>query len=198
MHAYCTDSQERRNVIIGIALLSVPLAYGLHWVTKAFNWQIPWWMDAPSVWGIALVLYELFDKWLWRQPLLQKIGIVKLPDLNGKWHGTGHTSFDERKPYEIDLIIKQTWTHISIYLETNQSNSRSLTASLSVNEPEGPVLTYEFRNDPKSNAPSSMHSHRGTAVLKLKSSDCLEGEYYSGRDRQNYGSLTLGRVSYAR
>lgn len=198
MHQYATDSEERRNVIVGIALLSVALAYGLHWFTKAVNWEIPWWMDAPSVWGIAGIIYELFDKRLWRCSFFQKVGIVKLPDLNGKWQGIGYTSFEGGKPYEVELQIRQTWTHLSVYLETAQSISRSLTASLSMNEPEGPVLTYEYRNDPKPNALPSMHSHRGTAVLRLRNGDCLKGEYYSGRDRQNYGSLTLRRVEHAR
>lgn len=179
---------------MGIAFLSVALTYGLHWFTKALNWQMPWWVDAPSVWGIGGILYKLFDEYLWRMQLLHRIAITKLPDLSGKWQGTGYTSFEEGKPYEVELQIRQTWTHLSVYLETAQSRSRSLTASLLVNEPEGAVLTYEYRNEPKANALPSMHSHRGTAVLRLRNTDCLDGDYYSGRDRQNYGGLTITRV----
>ncbi|MFZ5803285.1 MAG: hypothetical protein ACOY7U_00375 [Acidobacteriota bacterium] len=196
MHQYATDSQERRNVIMGIALLSVALAFGLHRFAEAVSYEIPWWIDAPSIWGISGTLYAFFDKWLWRHCLLRKVGVVRVPDLGGKWRGRGFTSFEEGKPYEVELEIRQTWTRLSVHLETAQSISRSLTASLSVNEPEGPVLTYEYRNEPKPNAPPSMHSHRGTAVLRLRNNDCLEGEYYSGRDRQNYGSLRLKRVGH--
>jgi hypothetical protein len=40
-----------------------------------------------------------------------------------------------------------------------------------------------------------MHAHRGTAVLKLSDDGKeLSGEYYSGRDRQNYGTLLIAKV----
>ena len=33
--------------------------------------------------------------------------------------------------------------------------------------------------------------HSGTAVLSLKASGDLEGEYYTGRDRREYGAMYL-------
>jgi hypothetical protein len=39
-----------------------------------------------------------------------------------------------------------------------------------------------------------MHIHHGTTLLELNSKvNTLNGEYYSGRDRQNIGSLELKR-----
>jgi hypothetical protein len=195
MHPYATDSEERRNVLLGIALVSVGLAYGFHWLMLHMNIQAPWWVDSPSVLGIAGVLYKAFDKWLWRW--FRKIGIVKVPDIQGQWEVDGYTSFEQMKSFKAKVIIRQTWTHISVYLETEQSISRSLAASLSSNQPEGAVLIYHYRNEPKSNAVKTMHAHIGTALLRLKNDECMEGEYYSGRDRQNYGGLTLRRTGNA-
>jgi hypothetical protein len=84
-----------------------------------------------------------------------------------------------------------------VYLETEHSTSRSLAASLLLNQPEGPTLIYQYRNEPKPNAEKTMHAHMGTALLRLKNAECMEGEYYSGRDRQNYGSLILRRKGNA-
>lgn len=197
MHPYATDSRERRNVIWGIALLGVVFAYGLRQVIEWLRFEAPWWVDAPSVMGMFGVLYELFDRWLWRTTLCRRMGIVRVPNLNGDWDAEGQTSFDGRQ-HQAQAAIKQTWTSISIFLDGEFSTSRSLTASLLVGQPEGPTLSYEYRNDPKPSAGPTMHSHRGTAVFRLKDEHVLEGEYYSGRDRQNYGTLVLRRCSNAR
>jgi len=79
---------------------------------------------------------------------------------------------------------------ISICLETQHSKSRSLSASILVEDSNEIVLNYEYLNEPKPKARPSMNIHRGTTRLIL-SSDFreLDGDYYSGRGRQNYGSL---------
>jgi len=68
--------------------------------------------------------------------------------------------------------------------------SHSESASIVINAPEGKYLNYQYINDPKSNAVETMSTHRGTARLIFdEKKNTLEGEYYSGRGRQNFGSL---------
>ena len=43
-------------------------------------------------------------------------------------------------------------------------------------------LSYQYVNEPMSNAPGTMEIHRGTATLELIGSS-LEGDYYTGRGR---------------
>jgi len=193
MHPYATNSSERKNVVLFIALLSVVLAWCLYRVIEWSGLRLPWWVDAPSVMGIFGALYKLFDKSLWRMVVWRKIAMVKVPDLNGRWDIEGYTSFDSNLSFKGKIIIRQTWTAISVFMETAYSRSYSLSASLLVEQPEGCTLSYEYRNEPKPNAPLTMHAHRGTCVLRMKNDNLLEGEYYSGRDRQNYGSLILRR-----
>ncbi len=196
MHPYATDSEERRRVPLIIAFVSVGLAYVFHQQLMVhMNIQPSWWMESPSVLFIAGALYGAFDKWLWRW--FRRLGIVKVPDIQGQWEVEGYTSFEQMKPFKAKVTIRQTWTHISVYLETEHSTSRSLAASLLLNQPEGPTLIYQYRNEPKPNAEKTMHAHMGTALLRLKDAECMEGEYYSGRDRQNYGSLILRRKGNA-
>lgn len=192
MHPYATDSTERVNVVVLSAFLSVAITYGFHIILSKTGIQWPWWLEAPSVWGVFGGLYMWFDKRLWRYQWLRRIGIVKVPDLNGEWNVQGHsTNYDE--DFTGTIHIRQTWTHLSVTLETKRSRSHSLTASLLLNQPDGITLSYEYRNEPKPNALPTMHAHRGTTALRLKD-EILEGEYYSGRDRLNYGTLSLRRA----
>ncbi len=59
------------------------------------------------------------------------------------------------------------------------------------------MLSYEYLNEPKAATSAlTMHTHRGTARLTVAVVDnprILDEEYYTGRDRQMYGSLRLER-----
>ncbi len=78
-------------------------------------------------------------------------------------------------------------------LETEYSKSQSLIVGIITAGSSAMVMSYEYLNEPKPAAKETMHAHRGTARLVLEG-ESLEGEYYTGRDRQNYGSLSLRRL----
>lgn len=194
MHPYCTDSNERTKVLLKIGIISAVLAYLIGHMNMWVEWVST--IQAPSALGIAVLLFKITDQWLWRWRLLQKVGLFSTPDLNGLWKGTLRTSFTkfgEDSEIEVSLRIRQNWTKISITLETDRSISNSISANLIINQPERgvPLLTYEYLNRPRSDAPRSMQTHWGTAWLTLKDSGTLEGEYYTGRDRRTHGTLIL-------
>ncbi len=63
----------------------------------------------------------------------------------------------------------------------------------------GIVLSYEYRNEPLPRAVETMHAHRGTCSLELSSDgETLNGDYYSGRDRREFGSIHLAKVMAAK
>jgi len=190
MHPYATDSKERVCIVFALAFLSVFITYGFHVILTKTGLQWPWWLENPAVWGVFWGLYTWFDKKLWRCKWLHEIRVIKVPDLNGQWNVQGYSS-THKQDFTGKVFIRQTWTQISITMETEHSRSHSLTASLLVNQPDGITLSYEYRNEPKFNAPSTMHAHRGMTELRIKSEELLEGEYYTGRDRSNYGVLHL-------
>jgi len=194
MHPYATDSRERTNIVFFLAMLSIFIAYSFHSLLTKTGAQWPWWAETPSAMGVLGVLYTLFDNKLWRYRWLHRIGVVKVPDLNGRWSVKGHSS-TYGEDFFGEALIRQTWTHISIAIETQHSRSHSLTASLLLNQLNGITLSYEYRNEPKPSAKTTMHAHRGVAILYLRDKNLLEGEYYSGRDRQNYGVFRLERQS---
>jgi len=196
MHAYTTDSSERKFIPLYIAGASVLAAWVLNRVLGAMQFTLPWWIDAPSVIGFYGLLYVIFNKYLWRWRILRTIGVVKVPDLNGTWKGYMASSFDEHTTkYDATFKIFQNWTRISIILEANYSKSSSMIAAIVTEDPGGTVLSYEYLNEPMPNAKYTMHTHRGTARLTMQSNgEALEGEYYTGRDRQNFGILRFERT----
>lgn len=194
MHPYATDSNEKKMVPLYLAIISVlaPLAgfralTGLHLI-------VPWWIDAPSVMGCYGLIHTAFDRWIWRWTLLRRAGVVRIPDLNGTWSGHLCSSFDLTSQTPVNVDIHQTWSNIAILLTSQHSQSSSIAASLITQNPAGPWLSYEYDNQPAAHATATMHAHRGTASLRLRADNkqcVLDGEYYTGRDRGNFGSLEL-------
>jgi hypothetical protein len=195
MHPYTTESIERKYVPLYIAAISLLAAWGLSKTLAILQIAPPWWFDAPSVMGFYGLFYNIFDRGLWKIPILRQIGLVKIPDLNGTWNGYVVSSFDAHATrHDASIEILQSWTRISITLRTENSKSHSLIATIITKNPGGMVLSYEYLNEPKANAKDTMHTHKGTAWLTLvNSGEIFEGEYYTGRDRQNYGSLHFER-----
>jgi hypothetical protein len=198
MHPYAVDSGERRLIPFLIAAASVLAAWLFYQILGTLAIVIPWWFDAPAVMGFYGMFYTVFDRWLWRTPFMHKIRMVNIPDLNGKWTGFLASSYDEhRTRHSINVTVYQTWSRIQIVLQTERSNSHSLMASIRTENPAGPELSYEYLNEPHADAKGTMHIHRGTNRLTLysdKGKTMLDGEYYTGRDRLNYGTLHLERL----
>jgi hypothetical protein len=143
---------------------------------------------------IYTIGHALFDSWLWRwKPILK---ILKIPDLNGKWNCNGKTINSAgitTHEWTAEVRITQTWEKLRIYLNTGQSKSASIAASL-VHEPgRGYILMYSYRNEPRAGE-VELHSHIGYAELELNE-DLTEayGDYFN-----NKGRLTCGRMNLTR
>ena len=195
MHGYSTDSNERRIVPLVLALLAIALAWMSSKFLGAVHLAIPWWIDAPSSMAFYGGLYALFDKYLWRKSWARKLGLVRTPNLTGLWRGYLVTSFDgHAKRHELIIHIFQSWTQIVVYLTTATSMSRSCTAVIQVDDPEGVSLIYQYENQPLADSMRTMHMHHGTAMLRFSNGGSLEGDYYAGRDRRTFGRICCKRV----
>jgi len=196
VHAYATDSGERRYIPGFLGLLSIGAALLLAEALSVLSIAVPWWFDAPSVMGFYALFYNLFEKRMWKTQLLHRVGIVSLPDLNGTWTGHLTSSHDAHgMQHPVTVEVSQRWRHISIRLESVSSISRSESAALRTEDAGRNTLSYEYFNEPKASAVGSMHAHRGTGRLTVDPSNraTLNGEYYTGRDRRMYGTLHLER-----
>ncbi|MFZ5628554.1 MAG: hypothetical protein ACOY5B_05460 [Spirochaetota bacterium] len=193
LHFYSADSSEKRYVHVILAFISVCLAYALASITKATAIQIPWWVDAPAVFGFYGLIYTLFDKYLWQLHSIRKILRLKIPMISGNYSGSLSSSHDKfKKKTKITANIQQSWDKILIQIETNQSKSHSLSASFHVSDRISPVLIYYYENTPFVSSVKTMHAHKGLAELHVKS-DGLNGEFFTGRDRITFGRFVLSK-----
>lgn len=191
LHPYSTNSEERARILLGIAAL----AFALAWVIAALigTAHVPFWLDVPATGSLYGILYKIFERWGWKLSAFHKLNLVSVPNLAGVWRGSISSSFDSTDSHSVEVKITQNWTHFCVELSSQNSDSHSIVGSIDTSV--GAVLSYQYENTPKAHAKVTMHAHRGTAVLKLSADGkCLSGEYYSGRDRRNYGSLEFTRV----
>ena len=195
MHGYSTDSSERRVVPFLLASVAIALAWVSSRILALTHLFVPWWLDAPSSLAFYGALNALFDRYLWRSSLIAKLGLVRIPNLAGQWHGYLVSSFDgHEKRHRLVITIFQSWTHISVFLTTATSMSRSCAAVIQVDDPEGVALIYQYQNQPLADAMKTMHMHYGTAMLRVRNGDCcLVGDYYAGRDRRTFGRIYCRR-----
>jgi len=194
MHGYSTDSDERRVVPLLLAFLAISLAWLSSKLLVMIHLPVPWWVDAPSLMAFYGVLYTFFDRYLWRNGLVSKLGLVRIPNLAGRWHGYLISSFDgHAKRHDLMINIFQSWTQITVFLTTATSMSRSSAAMIQVEDPEGVALIYQYQNQPLADAIRTMHMHYGTAMMRVSDDGCLVGDYYAGRDRRTFGRICCRR-----
>ena len=192
MHSY--EVEGRGKVVVAIAGASVLLVWLLHLGMGFIHFQPQWWISVPSFAGFYSVFLWLFDHYVWKFGLLRRFRIIRQPDLNGKWIGEVASSYGlDGSVQSVSVTIFQRWSKIMVRLESKHSRSRSVIASLTTIDVPNSELSYQYVNEPKSNAPNTMEMHRGTAMLEL-TGNCLEGDYYTGRGRGEVGTLKLRRV----
>ncbi|MGA8676236.1 MAG: hypothetical protein WB621_13555 [Candidatus Acidiferrales bacterium] len=178
-----------------LASLAIAFAWLSSKLLLVIHLSVPWWIDAPSVMAFYGVLYALFDRYLWRIGLVSKLGLVRMPNLAGRWYGYLISSFDgHAKHHDLMITICQSWTQIAVFLTTAKSISRSCAAVVQVDDPEGVALIYQYQNQPVADATKTMHMHYGTAMLRVSLEGCLVGDYYAGRDRRTFGRICCRRV----
>lgn len=175
--------------------MAILLAWGLYIFSKNV-FSLPWWIEAPSVIGFYGFIHKWFETKLWKNKYIRKTCRIKTPIIAGNWSGLikSHSSHSNGPIPIKKFCIRQTWTHICIYLETETSESHSFEASMNVDEFGTAKIHYQYMNKPKDSAPESMHVHFGSASAKLEEENVLQTEYYSGRDRNNTGSLEIRRL----
>lgn len=198
MHSYACDSVDRRVAPWGIAICAVGVAFLYGWLSNTFQFSLPWWCETPTIMFVYGLLHWVYDSWLWKQ-MVFGLGLSRIPDCNGTWYGELHSSHDGGTKVEGMLVIHQTWSKMVVEFRTDSSASYSRMASLNVTPGPSEGLIYEYTNDPRADAQETMHAHRGLAFLRLSSDGaCLEGDYYTGRDRANCGTMRLWKVSATR
>jgi hypothetical protein len=215
MHTYSADNDKRPTVYGFLGFVSYFLVLGIGWATSLLASGLPAITGGTISWGLAFAaLSTVFSRYGWKTPFARSTGASKVPDFSGEWVGYIKTSYeghiDEEALHESNdpdaemqrvaarLHIDQTWRKISIHLSTANSESDSTGATVLTKEGRWPSLTYQYENEPNVDSNDSMRLHDGTADLSLKQNgeqDVLEGFYYTGPGRENYGEMFFQRQS---
>ena len=195
LHSY--ELEGRGKVTVALAVMSVCLVWALDAGLDAVDYDPQWWLSVPSFGGFYAALYWIFDNRLWRWRLWRMMGLLNVPDLNGRWAGIVESSYGNGSRHEVAISISQRWSKLLVSFETEYSLSYSISANLKVADVTTPELSYLYINEPKASAPDTMSIHRGTTTLQVKES-VLEGDYYTGRGRMTFGSMRLNRTKDVR
>ena len=192
MHSY--EVEGRGRVAVALAVTSILMIWLLHVGLDSVDFEPQWWLSVPSFAGCYSGLHWLFDRYVWRLRLLRKLKLIQLPDLNGSWTGEVKSSYSQDgQAHSVSVVILQRWSKIFVRLESEYSRSRSISASLRTVDLLTPELSYQYVNEPRSNAPGTMEMHRGTSTLESIGSG-LEGDYYTGRGRGEVGTIKLRKA----
>lgn len=194
MRPYNTNTNEHRAIMLVLGGLSIGLAWVVQLTVRYIPMEIPWWLEIPSIAPIFGFIYFMFDKWVWKLPLLHAVGVVKAPNLQGRWKGYLRSSHDNQsKKHSVDMTIQQTWTRMLVTLETKTSRSHSVAASVNIEDGKPAEIWFNYRNEPKGEAPTALNIHYGTAILNSITTSTIGGQYFTGRGRANFGIIHLER-----
>lgn len=197
MHEYSIDVKNNK-VIFYLSVISLFISSVLTTSINLLIVKIPYIEGAISITAISIfgVLYSLFDKFIWKWEILNKLGITKIPNLNGKWEGQFQSSYHEfKKDLPVTLVIEQSWSRICIKGKFNHSNSSSNTASIKANLGKEVKLLYSYYNDKKTEYHKmGTSNHRGYANLKINGKS-MEGNYFNDpANNKNWGKMKLEKV----
>lgn len=201
MHGYIINGKRRHSAIFWLAVISVLVGLGLtYWIdlilTKLETMkgtQIIVLLYS-AIFGVGsgaifTLLYYLFDNFFW------KIKIFGNVDLSGKYQCEGVSKYKSQKEkdrFTATIIIKQTWTKISVNLKTDKSYSDSFMAKISQNGVGDIRLDYCYTNNTDQTNKDMVSRHTGTATIIFSSE--IKGKYYNQPDdRMRYGELVLSK-----
>ena len=201
MHGYIINGKRRHSAIFWLAVISVLVGLGLtYWIDLILSkletmkgTQIIVLLYS-AIFGVGSgaifpLLYYLFDNFFW------KIKIFGNVDLSGKYQCEGVSkdkSQKEKDRFTATIIIKQTWTKISVNLKTDKSYSDSFMAKISQNGVGDIRLDYCYTNNTDQTNKDMVSRHTGTATIIFSSE--IKGKYYNQPDdRMRYGELVLSK-----
>lgn len=183
----------RKEFFVWIQLTS----FAVIWIAVLFvsrsNLAIGWeaLKKLPDVVTIYVILALIFTKWAWRFRIF-KGWLVPLPDLQGTWRGTLASTWvdpltltgQKISPKDMTLVIKQSFSSVSVVMFTNESDSYSTTAQINEDDESGIFrLSYNYTNRSKANVRDKSPIHDGAAILRFvtQPDKKLEGEYWTSR-----------------
>lgn len=152
---------------------------------------------------VAVAAVALYDHWLWRTPVLQRLPSVPR-DIHGTWKGTLSSAWIDPEtgssppPKDAYLVVRQTSASVSVTLLTDESRSSSSLGKVTMVDGHG-TLDYLYLNKPALRVQDRSKMHHGSTVLDVAGAPAqrLAGRYWTDRDSKGELSFTERKKGYA-
>lgn len=160
-----------------------------------------WFRPFSTVVGVLLLLLVAFDLWAWRLRFLHG-WFVPRPDLRGTWRVDLQSDWEDPStgkpigPITAYLVVRQTFSTLSIRMLTAESASELLAAEIAKASDGTYRLAGVYRNEPRLAVRNRSPIHFGAIVLDVQGepAQSLAGHYWT--DRNTRGELrTVARHS---
>jgi hypothetical protein len=175
------------QIIIAIAVVVWAVMLLVQGVTLKASYLQPY----SFVVGVVILLLFLFERWLWRIPFVARL--LRYPVLRGTWRGQLQSNWTDTSTSPIDsfLVVRQTYSTISLRFMTKESSSRSLVDSLETPRDDVARLVSTYQNIPGLLIQDRSRIHHGALMLEVQGipASRLVGSYWTDRD-------TKGEVSF--
>lgn len=176
-----TQQKKLINQSAWCAIVIFVLRYIISWESIIINFSLyALFGYASEAIGIAVVFATLYEKFIWKLNPFETT-----PKLSSRYRGTLKSNYDNIERSAV-LIIKQTLLSVHVTMVTDESKSRSLSASIDEIGSEM-QLTYCYLNTPKSEYRDRSEIHYGTAILSVTNPGEIDGQYYT--DRKTIGDM---------
>jgi hypothetical protein len=152
--------------------------------------------------GVISVALAAFDRAVW-QAVWHWPGVRKMvgrPNVEGTYWGAVRTEWvdpttgQKPPPTQAALVIRQSYTALTLTLFTDESASSTIAASVH-QEADGRFLVASlYRNEPRLSVQERSRMHHGAVRLHLAGPDSrLHGSYWT--DRSTHGEMEFSRIS---
>ena len=197
MHEYSLSYHDRKKIYYFLVVLSTLVSIPIGFFIKLLSINFDLMLVAPSGFLVFFLIFQLFDKYLWKIPFMYTLSIIKIPNLNGKWIVTMHSS-KEKEDIKAKVNITQTYSKIKIRLTTELSTSVSTMANIEMIDSTYFQLRYEYSAEFQKNKNSEILRHYGVTSISLESenekfNNTQKAFYYTGLSRNSSGNMSFKR-----
>lgn len=179
---------------LSVILLLAAAIWGVMLVVEGVALSGSWFRPFSTVVGAVLLLMVAFDLWAWRLRLLQG-WFVPRPDVRGTWRVELRSDWKDPSsgqtvaPILAYLVIRQTYSTLSLRLFTAESLSELVAAEINKAADGTYRVAAVYRNEPKLSVRHRSAIHYGALVLDVQGDPVLNlvGHYWT--DRSSRGEL---------
>lgn len=151
-----------------------------------------WFRPFSIVLGMLVLLLALVDKWFWRFGWLRP-WLFHMPDLQGTWRVVIHptTALSPHEEVDAFMVIRQTFSTLSLRLLTAESHSETLSARVVRDDDSTFTIAGLYRNTSRLSVREKSPLHHGAILLTVHDDppESLAGQYWT--DRNSQGEIVL-------